>query len=161
MLLHSRRHLRNPYFNLTLTIILILNTVLYSFQPEPVRAAPLSPSQIQTQAAPPPIPETRTVPPVEDPHLPSLSLNTTSDTNEIEAGGEFTLTINLQNFAPDPATNVQVTMPLPTGAEALAGDTAYSGTAWNWNLSSLAAGSETNFSVRMKVPTLLPRWPEE
>ncbi len=63
----------------------------------------------------PPAPQSLTVPAVVDPHLPSLSAQMQVTPRWVAVGDTFTMTLTVSNSAPDAASNLVATLPLPQG----------------------------------------------
>jgi RHS repeat-associated protein len=64
----------------------------------------------------PPAPQVLTVPDVTDPQLPTISVQMQITPHEVAVGDTFTVTLTATNSAPDGASNLAVTLPLPQGA---------------------------------------------
>lgn len=68
--------------------------------------------------SPPPAAAVHTLPPVVDPHLPSLSVAVAVAPDPVVVGQEATVSVTVTNEAPDPATDLSVLLPLPAGVTA-------------------------------------------
>ncbi len=89
-----------------------------------------------------------------DPHLPALALE--SDVApELAVGETTTITLTVANAAPDPADDLEVTMPVPAGALALPGP-GYSGPTqgWRWTIGHLNGHAETIVTATLSLPSM-------
>jgi hypothetical protein len=99
----------------------------------------------------PPPPDPITVPPIEDPHLPSLSLRLQTEPLWAALGDVITATITVLNSAPDAAEELSVTLPLPTEAQSLTKDAALTDKGWFWSLDTLKPGAQTVVTATMRL----------
>src|SRR2546423_824199 len=126
--------------------LLVLAFLLNAFPAARLLAAPSALPAILIGDSPPAT--VLTVPPVTDPHLPSLSLDLTVAPDPLPIGDTATISLTLSNSAPDPAQDLVVTLPTPDGALALNGSATISPVAgWQWNLATLAARSSTTLTA--------------
>ncbi len=100
--------------------LLVLVALLASLLPMAhVGAHPLSPATPADPIEPPPL-TPHTVPPITDPHLPSLQLSIAVSPDQPQIGETVSITLTIQNYAPDPAVQPVVMLPVPLGTTAVA-----------------------------------------
>lgn len=81
-----------------------------------------------------------------------LSLHSALDPDPVAIGETATLTITVINDAPDPATNLVVTLPTPEGALALPGPDTVSPTGgWRWRVGRLAGRTTIALTGTLRV----------
>jgi YD repeat-containing protein len=106
---------------------------------------------------PAPAPQSVTVPPLVDPHLPSLVLHTVVTPDPLAVGATATLSVTVINQAPDPADDLVVTLPPPVGATPLPGpgliDAAMG---WQWSLGRLAGLSDLTVTATLQLAARPP-----
>jgi uncharacterized repeat protein (TIGR01451 family) len=113
-------------------------------------AAPAA--QSQTDPIEPPQP-TRVDPPAAvDPRLPALTLDVAIAPDPIAVGETAALTVTVRNLAPNPATNLVVTLPTPDGALALSGPTTLTPVAgWRWTLARLEGNATADLTGSLRL----------
>jgi uncharacterized repeat protein (TIGR01451 family) len=107
----------------------------------PLPVAPVAP--VGGALGDPPSPAAPTPPsPVDNPHLPSLAVDVTVDSDVLAVGETAALTVTVTNAAPDPARNLTVTLPTPAGALAMRGAGMVGPLkGWRWTAPQLDANS--------------------
>ena len=119
-----------------------LNVINVQAQANPATSGQSQPSSA-AKTSDPPAPIVKTMPPLQDPHLPTLSLDITFDADQVTVGSAITATVTVTNNAPDPANDLVVTLPAPQGTLALPGPGFIDAvTGWKWSLTSLAGGTK-------------------
>ncbi len=153
-----RKAFSQKFLNLLIILIVLFN--LFVQMPQ-VSAAPYSPPPTNPTAATnndlqAPTSQPITVSPEADPHLPSLSIHATITPNQPTVGDTVTVTYQVMNSAPDPASNLVFTLPVPDGATPQAGDGLVSATqGWQWNLAQLAGNSATvTFTATLTISSM-------
>lgn len=148
----------NFYFSLTVVISLFLVTVQPAMAETKLSVYDLI--SFFTLSTPvgsvnPPVPEVRTVPPVQDPHLPSLSIQIALNADSVTVGDIVTATVTLSNIAPDPANSLVLSLPTPEGVQVLPGNGLVSQEkGWQWNISQFGASSSATYTANMQVTTM-------
>ena len=136
------------------TLTLLASLLLQSLPPATVIAQegptrPDVPAPIESPLPPPPVPIT--VPPLDDPHLPSLSLRLQTEPLWAAVGDVITATITVFNTAPDAAEELVLSLPLPADAHAATKDSAATATGWNWSLGTLKPGAQTVVTATLNL----------
>jgi RHS repeat-associated protein/uncharacterized repeat protein (TIGR01451 family) len=106
----GRKH--RALFKFTLFTITSLLLPLFSFSPN---LSARTVAATLEEVIPPPAPEVHRVLPMTDPHLPTLSAHMEVTPHMVAVGDAFTLTLTVINSAPDAASNLVATLPLPQG----------------------------------------------
>ena len=96
----------------------------------------------------PPLPQPITVPPLQDPHLPALTIKMDVAPRSLSVGDPLTITLTINNEANDPANNLSVSMPLPAGTMGFP-DPAPNG--WSWQRARLDARSAVTFTATLRL----------
>lgn len=92
------------------------------------------------------------VPAVADPHLPTLSLGIAVAPDPVAIGDTAALTITVSNDAPNPATNLVVTLPTPDGALAQPGPNTINPTAgWRWTVARLDGHATVDLTGSLRL----------
>jgi RHS repeat-associated protein/uncharacterized repeat protein (TIGR01451 family) len=86
--------------------------------------------------------------PAVDPQLPSLHVTVQVSPRVVSPGEVVTATVKVYNQAVNPASNLEVTLPLPEGAIP---EVDPSQTGWTWQVPSLAGESGITETVTMRV----------
>jgi hypothetical protein len=105
-----------------------------------------------TQPIDEPIAPPLTVPPVVDPHLPSLTLRLAVAPNPVALGDTVAVTLTLTNQASDPAEDLLVTLPTPDGAVALSGpNTVSPARGWEWRIDRLDGPASIDLTAQLTL----------
>ena len=89
---------------------------------------------------------------VTDPHLPTLSLGIAVAPDPVAIGDTAALTITVSNDAPNPATNLVVTLPTPDGALAQPGPNTINPTAgWRWTVARLDGHATVDLTGSLRL----------
>jgi hypothetical protein len=140
-----------------LTLAVVASLLLQSLPPSALRAqeGPTTPDvPAPIESPPPPPPQQITVPPIEDPHLPSLALRLQAAPQWAAVGDTITATITVFNQAPDPADELTLTLPRPTDAAVVLADAAAAADGWRWNLGTLAPFAQQVVTATMRLTQL-------
>ncbi|WP_161598178.1 PA14 domain-containing protein [Maribacter flavus] len=79
---------------------------------------------------------------------PDIVLNKTADVTTVSEGNNVTFTITVENLGIDPATNLVVSDPIPSGLSILSTTTSHgSWTAPNWNVGTLNSGQLETLTI--------------
>src|SRR5262245_919638 len=131
---------------------LLLVVFLSSLLPGGPRPAQGSLPPATTPGAPAPQSAHYSVPPVVDPHLPSLSLHLSVAPDPVAVGETAAFTITVENGAPDPANDLLVTLPTPDEALALPGPNTISPTqGWRWSFARLDGHSSAVLTANLRL----------
>jgi uncharacterized repeat protein (TIGR01451 family) len=91
-----------------------------------------------------------TVPPVADPHLPSLTLHLDVALQRVTVGETASFTLTLTNQADDSADDLTISLPTPDSATALAGpNTLGAAQGWLWDLDRLDPRATTTLTGQL------------
>jgi uncharacterized repeat protein (TIGR01451 family) len=108
-----------------------------------------------------PTPNTDDDPTTIESPLPDVEITKTADPTAVSYGDTVTYTLKAKNNGPDPANNVTVTDPLPTGVSFVSADSPCvnaSGTV-TCELGTLQPGEEVTLEVKVKVDPATPADP--
>jgi RHS repeat-associated protein len=140
----GRKH--RAFYRFSLLAIVSLLLPLFNFAPE--LATPAASAALDEQMPPAPVPDVRYVPPVTDPHLPTLSVQMELTPRMVAVGDTFTITLTVNNSAPDAANNIVVSVSRPDsilslGAFQMTPETAVAQSKfdtdnWTWQLPTLS-----------------------
>nr|MBA3946055.1 hypothetical protein [Herpetosiphonaceae bacterium] len=138
--------------------LLLLVAILSSFVPiAMVQARPVLPTPLRATASAPPEPGHYKVQPLSDPHLPSLFLHVDVTPTTLAVGDTAVISVTVTNQAPDPATDLSITLPVPDGTVPVAGPGLVSPTSgWAWSQAQASGGSTTTVVATVRVTQLPP-----
>jgi len=108
-----------------------------------------TPATLPGNPVPPAAPPAPTPTPVVDRHLPSLTLDVLINPDPVTVGDAVTVTLVVANRAADPAQNLSLTLPLPSGAVAVP-----AAGGWSWTQATLAAHSAVTATAHLLLPQM-------
>ncbi len=144
---------RRCWFGLTLVLLI---TLLVPILPIPRLDAYAMQSFTPPDPTPtpePPAPEERSLPSENYPALPGLHLDLVATPDPASIGDTLTLTLTLTNRATNPANDLIVTLPVPTGATV---PTNAAQTEWRWQLDMLPGGAQHTLTTTLQLITMPP-----
>lgn len=148
----ARRRTRRA-INILVTVLVVTSMLLSPFAGIPIQPANVAVAQPQNGTPLPPPGPRPTATPLVNPRLPSLTLQVGVSAQAVSIGDILTVTLRIENQAPDPANNLEVRMPIPAGVAGLP-DPGPAG--WRWQSTQLGGGATISHTARLlitQVPT--------
>jgi hypothetical protein len=121
-----------------LPLIVLLGLLANGLPPASLVTPPSASAQSTLSRIEEPSSQPLAIPPVVEPHLPSLALHLALAPNPVAIGDTIALTLTITNEAADPAEDLVVALPTPDGALALPSPYTLSPTTgWRWPIGHL------------------------